>query len=85
MLPACQSQGIATAMIWALLARESTRPLYLTCRDRLESFYTPFGFRVISHGEMSPYFRRIYRLASAFSWVATRFGSHQRMLVMRLD
>jgi N-acetylglutamate synthase-like GNAT family acetyltransferase len=83
-LPAYQRQGIATAIIHALLERES-RPLYLTCRDRLENFYTQFGFRVISRDEMPPYFRRIYRLASVFSWAVARLGHHQRMLVMRLD
>jgi amino-acid N-acetyltransferase len=83
-LPAYQRQGIASAIIQALLAREG-RPLFLTCRDRLESFYTPFGFRVLARDEMPRYFRRIYRLASVFSWVAARFGSHQRMRVMRLD
>ena len=44
--PSYQHQGIARAMIEHLIAR-APRPLYLTCRSRLGSFYDKWGFRSI--------------------------------------
>lgn len=60
-----RGQGIARAIIDELLSRESGA-VYLTCRDKLESFYTRFGFRKIAHNEMPPDLRRLMRLARVF-------------------
>ncbi|MBI5651006.1 MAG: GNAT family N-acetyltransferase, partial [Chloroflexi bacterium] len=62
-IPARRGQGIARALIEALLARE-TGTLYLTCRDQLESFYTRFGFCKITRDAMPPYFRRLIRIVN---------------------
>lgn len=64
-IPARQKQGVASAIIHALIARENG-VLYLTCRDRLETFYNQFGFRSISRQEMTPYFSRLSRVAGIF-------------------
>ncbi|CAG0946966.1 partial amino-acid N-acetyltransferase, partial [Anaerolineae bacterium] len=64
-IPSRHGQGIARAIIDELLARESGA-VYLTCRDKLESFYTRFGFRKIAHNEMPPDLRRLMRLAGLF-------------------
>ncbi|MGD0173258.1 MAG: GNAT family N-acetyltransferase [Anaerolineales bacterium] len=60
-LPEWRGRGVASAVINALLSRES-RPLYLTCRDTMTGFYERFGFREIGVGEMTPYFRRLFRI-----------------------
>jgi ribosomal protein S18 acetylase RimI-like enzyme len=60
-LPAWRGRGVASAVIEALMARESG-PLYLTCRDTMTGFYERFGFREIGVGEMTPYFRRLSRI-----------------------
>ena len=64
-IPERQGQGVASEIIHHLLAKESG-VIYLTCRSQLESFYTRFGFRRIERDEMTPYFRRIIRLANIF-------------------
>ncbi|MCX7608981.1 MAG: hypothetical protein N2049_07170, partial [Anaerolineales bacterium] len=58
-----RGQGVARAVIEALIRQEPHRPLYLMCRARLESFYARFGFRCLEPEEMPPYFRRMYHLA----------------------
>jgi N-acetylglutamate synthase-like GNAT family acetyltransferase len=62
-IPARRKQGIARAIIEALLARE-TGTLYLTCREQLEPFYARFGFRKIARDQMPPYFRRLIRIVN---------------------
>lgn len=64
-IPERQGQGIASEIIRHLLAKESG-VIYLTCRNQLETFYNRFGFRRIERDEMTPYFRRIIRLANIF-------------------
>ena len=78
-LPERQGEGIASEIIRTLLGKESGA-IYLTCRDSLEGFYTRFGFKSVAPEEMSPYFRRIYRLASLFMPLM-RIGA--RLLVMK--
>jgi N-acetylglutamate synthase-like GNAT family acetyltransferase len=75
-LPDWRGRGIASAVIQALLARESG-PLYLTCRSPLESFYLRFGFQRIERDEMSPYFRRISWVANPPRFVARLFGQSE--------
>ncbi len=62
-MPERRGQGIARAVIEHLLA-ENFPPLYLTCRSELGPLYEKFGFRVLQASELTPYFKRIRRLAS---------------------
>jgi amino-acid N-acetyltransferase len=78
--PAWRGRGVARLIIEQLLA-ESPRPLYLTCASRLGPFYEKFGFRAVSESEMTPYFRRLSRLATAFM----KMARGQTLLVMKLD
>jgi N-acetylglutamate synthase-like GNAT family acetyltransferase len=55
-------QGVASLIIERLI-RSHPGPLFLTCRDTLETFYTRFGFRKLALEEMPPYFRRVARIA----------------------
>jgi N-acetylglutamate synthase-like GNAT family acetyltransferase len=76
-----RKRGIASTIILRLL-EENPGTLYLTCRDILENFYTPFGFRSISFGEMPPYFRRIWRIVG----LITKSGLIQdSLLVMKRE
>lgn len=61
--PGYRGQGLARAMIERLLA-EAELPLYLTCRASLQPLYQKFGFCRVNEEEMTPYFRRIYSLAT---------------------
>jgi len=76
-----KGQGIGSALVRALLATESGT-VYLTCADRLEGYYTRFGFRRLEPVEMPPYFRRLSRLTRALSAILRIFGRHWRILVM---
>lgn len=78
--PAWRGRGIARRIIERLLA-ESPRPLYLTCASQLGLLYEKFGFRALSESEMTPYFRRLSRLATAFM----KMARGQTLLVMKLD
>jgi len=77
-----RGRGAARAILEALLAREKRRPLYLMCRSQLEPFYNKFGFQAVPIDQMTPYFRRIYRMVSLF--MAAR-PSEDRLSIMRLD
>jgi N-acetylglutamate synthase-like GNAT family acetyltransferase len=80
-LPAYQHRGIAHQVIEHLLAQHPG-VLYLTCMDNLESLYQPFGFRTIGPSEMTPYFKRITKLAKTFLVLSST--SH-KLLVMKRD
>ena len=80
-LPAYQGQGIASRIIEHLL-RQHPGTLHLTCMAHMGPFYERFGFREVPPGEMTPYFRRLSKLASLFMFVG-RPG--ERMLVMKRD
>ncbi len=77
--PEWQGHGIGREIIERLLA-ENPLPLYLTCRARMAPYYEKFGFRVLRIEEMPPYFRRIYRAASFFSWLVGRTGEMRVMV-----
>ena len=79
--PAWRGRGLARRLVERLLA-ESPRPLYLTCRSGLESFYQKFGFRTLASEELTPYFRRLQKLAGAMMGL---FRESETLLVMRLD
>jgi N-acetylglutamate synthase-like GNAT family acetyltransferase len=67
--PRHRGKGIARAIIERLLAG-APRPLYLTCRSSLQSFYNKWGFVSIQPAEMPPHFRRLWRLVQ----IADRLG-----------
>jgi N-acetylglutamate synthase-like GNAT family acetyltransferase len=77
-----RGQGVARAIIEALLALELERPLYLMCRTRLKRFYVKFGFHDIELEEMPLYFRRISCAERIFNWKAR---PDNRLLVMWIN
>jgi amino-acid N-acetyltransferase len=80
-VPEYRGQGVGGALIGVLLATEGG-PVYLTCADRLEGYYTRFGFRRLEPPEMPPYFRRLSRLTRVLGSFLRVFGQHWRILVM---
>jgi ribosomal protein S18 acetylase RimI-like enzyme len=80
-LPAYQKQGIASRLIEQLLAQHPGT-LQLTCMEHMGAFYEQFGFREVPRAEMTPYFKRLSKLASVFLFVG-RPG--ERLLVMKRD
>lgn len=79
--PAWRGRGLARRIVEQLLA-QSPRPIYLTCRSGLESFYVKFGFRTLHVDELTPYFRRLQKLATRMMRL---FRDGETLLVMRLD
>ncbi len=77
-----RGQGVARAVIEALLTQEPERPLYLMCRSRLNLLYVKFGFYSIRPEEMPLYFRRISRVER---FINSRAQPDNRLTVMRLD
>lgn len=78
-IPGHQHQGIAHQIIRYLLAQHAG-VLYLTCLDTMGAFYEQFGFRQLGEGEMTPYFRRLVRVAATFDFLTQ---SGRRLLVMK--
>ena len=78
-IPAHQSEGIGSAVIKALLVRESGI-VYLTCRRELQGYYERFGFRRLEPAEFPPYFRRMIPI---INMVARLFKT--QILVMRRE
>ena len=78
---AWRGRGLARRLVEALIAREA-RPIYLTCRSGLESFYLKFGFRTLDKAELTPYYRRLQKLANAMMKLG---GGSETLSVMRLD
>lgn len=84
-IPEWRGQGIASAIITAMLARE-TGTLHLMCRSSLEPFYAAFGFRRIEWPEFPQSLRpfaRIIRLLYPLTFLIERDGGH--LCVMRRD
>ena len=79
--PAWRGRGLARRLVEQLLS-QSPRPLYLTCRSSLGAFYEKFGFRALAPGELTPYFRRLQKLANKMMGI---FREGDTLLVMRLD
>ena len=77
-----RGQGVARAIIQELLNRETTRPLYLMCRARLEPLYVIFGFRAINQDEMPRYFQQISRAERIFN---SKAPAEDRLMVMRFE
>jgi len=77
--PDWRGQGLAREVITRLLVG-AKRPVYLTCRSDLEPFYVKFGFRSLETRELTPYFRRIQKLANL-----VLLRGNGSLSVMRLD
>jgi N-acetylglutamate synthase-like GNAT family acetyltransferase len=79
-VPARKAQGIGSAIIQALLAREPGVVLHLSCRRELEGYYERFGFARLEPASYPPYFRRTTLLVSR---ITPFFGIH--LIVMRRE
>ena len=83
-IPEQQAQGIGSALIDALVAREAGA-VYLMCMDWLEHYYERFGFRRLGRADLPPAFRTIARFAPALALVSSLFGKRLQLIVMRRD
>jgi N-acetylglutamate synthase-like GNAT family acetyltransferase len=89
-VPERQGEGIATAIIRALLEAETAAPspaygstLYLMCRSHMAPFYARFGFGPAKLEADTPhYFRRLMRLIAALTAVGRLVGIPARGLIM---
>ena len=79
-IPGRQGEGIGTAVINSLLAREAGIVIHLSCRRELKGYYERFGFRRLELAAYPPYFRRTTLLASL---ILRFFGIH--LIVMRRE
>ncbi len=79
-VPERQGEGVGTAVIKALIAREAGVVLHLSCRRELEGYYQRFGFRRVEPAAYPPYFRRTTRMANL---ITRFFGIH--LIVMRRE
>ena len=80
-VPSRQGQGIGSAIIETLLAREPTAVLHLTCRRELEGFYERFGFVLLQPADYPPYFGRLVPLIN----LAARFFGIQIVVMRRVS
>ena len=74
--------GIARSIIMHLVASTPTRPLYLTCRARLQPFYERFGFKVTPEASLPRYYRRVFKL-TGFAQAIHLLP--ERIITMHLD
>ena len=77
-VPEWQGHGVGSALIRALLARESG-PTYLMCSAHRESYYERFGFRRLERPAMPPYFRRFALLTPVIGLLSL---NRMRLIVM---
>lgn len=85
-VPDRQGEGVATAIIEALLAAQAGvgAPLYLTCRSHMEPFYHRFGFhRVERLDDMPAYFRRLMRIGRVLFAIGRVFGNAGGLVMVR--
>jgi amino-acid N-acetyltransferase len=80
--PAWRGNGVARAIIEYLIDN-NPGPLYLTCRAHLRPLYEKFGFQVVDETQMTPYFRRLSRLARLLvGFIGT--GNDRLLVMLRL-
>ena len=77
--PDYRGLGIAYSLVEHLIETHQG-DLYLMCRSSLGKFYERLGFETIADSQMSPYFRRISRLASLANMLRKE---GETLLVMR--
>lgn len=80
-LPEYRGRGLAHQIIERLMAQHPDT-LYLTCLSKMGPLYEQFGFRGLALKEMTPYFRRLTRLANVMQF---RAAHEDRLLVMKRD
>ena len=80
-VPEYRRRGIAHQIVQHLIAR-NTGALFLTCRSDMEKLYAPFGFRTIGEREMTPYFRRLNKIAGAVGFLSR---GDVKLLVMKRE
>jgi len=80
-IPECRGQGVAATIIHYLV-QANPGVLYLTTRSELGTFYQRFGFRRVYQDEMTPYFKRIYRIAAALKKLGL-FGEQELWVMVR--
>jgi amino-acid N-acetyltransferase len=78
-VPEWQGQGVGSAIIRGLLARE-TGTLHLICAADTERYYERFGFQRIDRSEMPPSFRRLDRIVGVLTALSR---GRLRLIVMR--
>jgi N-acetylglutamate synthase-like GNAT family acetyltransferase len=78
-----RGEGLARTIIEHLL-KDSPRPMYLTCRSRLQPFYQKFGFRTLTYGDMPRFYQRLSKLANVFMTI-TRQDQADGLSVMKLQ
>jgi N-acetylglutamate synthase-like GNAT family acetyltransferase len=78
-VPDQQRKAIAKLIIRALLAREPGT-LYLTCQESMQGYYARFGFRPVPPRQMTPYVRRLRRIAQLIRLIVPGIP---RMAVMK--
>jgi len=79
-VPGRRGDGIGSAVIRTLIARNPNAVLHLTCRQELEGYYERFGFRRLTPADYPRYFGRLIPLVNLFG----RF-SRMQILVMRRE
>ena len=80
-VPSARQLGLGSQIVHRLMS-DAPRPLYLTCRAQMGSYYQKFGFRIVTKAELPRYFRRISRIAG----LANKLHLiNDAMLVMVLD
>ena len=79
--PSARQQGLGSLIVHRLMS-DAPRPLYLTCRVQMGSFYQKFGFRIVKQADLPRYFRRISRIAGLAN---TLHLLNDSLLVMVLD
>jgi len=77
--PRFRNQGIARLLVEHLTETHEGE-LYLMCRSSLGDFYEKLGFEVITESQMTPYFRKISRLAALTEILRKE---NETLLVMR--
>jgi len=77
--PKFRNQGIARSLVKHLTETHEGE-LYLMCRSSLGDFYEKLGFEVIAKSQMTPYFRKISRLAALTEMLRKE---NETLLVMR--
>jgi len=80
-VPEWQGNGVGSALIRALLARE-TGPLHLMCAAEREQYYERFGFQRRARRALPPYFRRFMRMAPLIQLLSL---NRLRVIVMRRE
>jgi N-acetylglutamate synthase-like GNAT family acetyltransferase len=80
-LPDYRSEGVASTIISHLI-NVHPKPLYLSCRANLETFYSQFKFQAIHENDMPPHFRRMSRIVNT---LLKLIQSKDGLLVMELQ